>query len=245
MLRRRRSDAWVAGVDGCRGGWVAVFRHARTGDVVWGLFPSIRDVLSAPERPRVVAVDMPIGLLDGARPGGRGPETELRRRLAVAGRAACVFTPPVRAALAATSHATANRINRASSSHRLGLSRQAYNLSSKLAELDRLMTPRLQARVREAHPELAFALMNAGRPLAQPKKSKAGSARRAALLRRHGFAAVVRAARRLPRRYAAPDDLLDAAALARTALRILKGEAMVLPARPPRDAHGLRMEIWG
>jgi predicted RNase H-like nuclease len=236
---------WVAGVDGCRGGWIAVFRHVERGDLVWGLYERFADVLDAPQRPKIVALDLPIGLLDAAAPGGRGPEPMLRRLLAPAGRASCVFTPPVRRALAASTYAEALRINRRSSPHRSGISRQSFGLFAKLRELDALITPRLQARVREAHPEFAFLCMNRGKPVAEPKKTATGFARRAALLRRHGFGPMVAAARSVPRKFASPDDVLDAAAVCWTALRLLRGEATVLPERPVRDGRGLRMEVCG
>ena len=41
----------------------------------------------------------------------------------------------------------------------------------------------------------------------------------------------------------AHDDLLDAFATLWTAQRLLTGDAMIIPAHPPRDARGLRMEI--
>lgn len=236
---------WVAGVDGCRSGWIAALYDVDDGAVAVRRFERFAEVLDAPERPRVVAVDMPIGLLDTGRPGGRGPERELRRLLGQAGRASCVFTPPVRGALAAPSHRQADRINRQSSFDRLGLSRQSYNLIGKLAELDALMSPARQRRVFEAHPEFAFALMNQGAPLAASKKTGEGRRRRIELLAQHGLGAAAKAVRSFARRDAAPDDILDAAALARTALRIWQGDAVRLPARPPRDSRGLRMEIWG
>ena len=236
---------WVAGVDGCRAGWIAVFHDMTSGAIVVRLVERFVEMLEAPERPRIVAVDMPIGLLDAAQPGGRGPESDLRRLLARAGRASCVFTPPVRAALAAPSYRAANRVNRASSADRLGLSKQSYNLIPKLAELDASMTRARQARIFEAHPEFAFALMNGGDPLAAPKKTGEGFRRRVELLRRHGFGEAANAACAFARRDAMPDDVLDAAAVARTALRILRDEAVRFPARPPRDSRGLRMEVWG
>jgi predicted RNase H-like nuclease len=42
---------------------------------------------------------------------------------------------------------------------------------------------------------------------------------------------------------AAPDDVLDAFAALWSADRIARGEAINLPAIPPRDSVGLRMEI--
>ena len=78
------------------------------------------------------------------------------------------------------------------------------------------------------HPELSFAEL-AGAPLAETKHSAAGRARRRALLAAAGIA--------LPERVrAAEDDLLDAAAVAWSALRIASGTARVLPDPPAQ--HG-------
>ncbi|MBN9000303.1 MAG: DUF429 domain-containing protein, partial [Rhizobiales bacterium] len=62
-----------------------------------------------------------------------------------------------------------------------------------------------------------------------------------ALLVRHGFPEAF-LLQRLPK--VAPDDLLDAAALALIARRIRTGEAESFPREPERDARGLRMAIW-
>ena len=42
----------------------------------------------------------------------------------------------------------------------------------------------------------------------------------------------------------ASDDVLDAYAVAWTALRIAKKAARRIPPHPPIDAKGLRMEMW-
>ena len=127
------------------------------------------------------------------------------------------------------------------------LQRLALRMALKVivGDYEQYGLPRPQHRIFEAHPEFAFALMNGGAPLAEPKKTRAGRRRRVELLCRHGLGAAAKAVRSFARRDAAPDDILDAAALARTALRILRGEAVRFPARPPRDPRGLRMEIWG
>jgi predicted RNase H-like nuclease len=52
----------------------------------------------------------------------------------------------------------------------LGLSVQAYHLIPRIRELDALLTPDLQARVWESHPELSFRAMT-GAPIASPKRT--------------------------------------------------------------------------
>ena len=53
---------WLAGVDGCRSGWVAAFVRPTGGDARVRVVPRFADVLGAPEAPTIVAVDIPIGL---------------------------------------------------------------------------------------------------------------------------------------------------------------------------------------
>lgn len=120
-------------------------------------------------------------------------------------------------------------------------------MSAKIREVDAAMTPALQARVREAHPEVTSALLSGRRTgLAHGKKTAAGASERRGLLRAalaHDLdVAGIRA--RLGRSRVLPDDVLDAAACLATARRILEGRAQVLPeGTGERDARGLRMEI--
>jgi predicted RNase H-like nuclease len=132
------------------------------------------------------------------------------------------------------------QLNAASKAIRAGISRQTYNILAKIRDADRCMTPALQARVTESHPEVTFRAMNGNQPLAHSKKTAAGRAQRLALLERvYGPAA---APLTLPKG-AAWDDLYDAAALTWTALRVANGIATHLPEQPERDARGLGMEI--
>jgi predicted RNase H-like nuclease len=110
------------------------------------------------------------------------------------------------------------------------------------------MTPALQARVYECHPELAFWAMNGKRPMALPKKVRnrpdaPGLAERRVLLERHGFQSDLFEMSPWPRSLVGADDIVDACVLAWSAARILRGDAMRLPVEPPVDGRGLRMEI--
>lgn len=197
-------------------------------------------ILTLAEAPRVLAVDMPVGLLDAARQGGRDCDRAARRILG-RGRQSSVFTPPVRRALAARSYLQAIRLNGE------GMSRQAFGILAKIREVDQTLNPREQQIVYEAHPELAFARL-AGAPLAHNKKTYRGREDRAHLLRayygRHYIVADALRAR-FGLAHVGIDDVLDAYALGCTAVRIVAGSAIRLPAsRPPCDATGLRMEIW-
>jgi predicted RNase H-like nuclease len=238
--------AWVAGVDGCPSGWAVVLRRL-DGDSppVFTVLPDFAAVLADPRRPAIIAVDMPIGLPDRVGPGGRGPEREVRRLLGE--RQSSVFAVPSRAAVMADDYRRSCDIAVLTSEPPKKVSKQCFHLFPKIREVDRLMTPELEARVHEAHPELGFWRLNGGRAMALPKKVKsrpnpAGIDERAALLVRHGYDRGF-LDQPLPCGVGR-DDLIDAAVLALTAERIAKGDGLSFPSTPERDGKGLRMAIW-
>jgi predicted RNase H-like nuclease len=100
------------------------------------------------------------------------------------------------------------------------------------------MTPDLQHRVFEVHPELSFFELNDGRPVLSKKKRRVGRDERWRLLERVG---ALRPSR--PRAGEAEDDLLDACAAEWSARRVAQGNDRCIPGDPQRDTRGLRMEI--
>ena len=100
-------------------------------------------------------MDIPIGLLDAAKRGGRDCDIEARKRLG-SRRGSSVFPPPVRATLDSDDYAEANVINHASSDVGIGLSKQCYSIIPKIREVDQFINPDLQERVKEVHPEICF-----------------------------------------------------------------------------------------
>ncbi|MGH8472253.1 MAG: DUF429 domain-containing protein [Gammaproteobacteria bacterium] len=238
-------QVWLAGVDGCRGGWFALLFHlAHASPVLAGLrfvlCRSLSELVNLPENPSPIALDIPVGLLDQAQTGGRSCDRAARALLG-RGRASSVFTPPTRAALQARSYPEAMRLNGA------GMSKQAFHLMAKIRDVDALMQPALQQRIFEAHPELAFVAL-AGHPMRHKKKTPAGAREREALVAPcfgDHFIEPHAARKCYPRSRVALDDVLDAYALAITASRLHGGSAVRLPeSKPERDGNGLRMEIW-
>lgn len=244
-----RGSSWVAGVDGCPGGWLVVLRRLDDPMTLAArIVDRFADVLALPEVPRVIAVDMPIGLPERFGPGGRSCDVEARGNLGQ--RQSAVFAVPSRASVMARDYRRACDVALATSDPPRKVSKQIFNLFSKIREIDALMSPALQERVFEVHPELAFWALNGGRPLELPKKVKSrpfpeGLALRRSLLAAAGYSRAWLEADLFRSRDAGPDDLLDAAACSWTAVRIARGEACRFPAEPPIDARGLRMEIWG
>ena len=178
---------------------------------------------------------MPIGLTDTPRPG-RTCEGEARKLLP--GKTSSVFPTPCRPALACTSYAHANTTSKTLGA---GLTQQTFHLFPKLREIDELLRTerKLQRVVYEAHPELAFARMNGGKPVLSKKRQPEGYAERRKLLAQHGFKTKID---RLPG--AARDDILDAIAVCRTATLIGAGAATRLGPASARDRHDLPMNIW-
>jgi predicted RNase H-like nuclease len=126
---------------------------------------------------------------------------------------------------------------------------QAFGILKNVAEVDALMTPLVQKRIHEAHPELAFRRL-AGRSMRFNKKGRLGRRERIRALTGANLGFDLGGDRfgdRLKEfsgKGVGADDLLDAYALAGTALRIATGEAIRMPPDPPLDPKGLRMEIW-
>jgi predicted RNase H-like nuclease len=225
-VRRR-----VAGVDGCKRGWVVALVPERDDEPTSvHVVASFADVLAL--RPVAIAVDMPIGLPDA---GPRACDIATRARLGV--RRSSVFPSPIRPMLDATSYAEALAIGRRVDGR--GLSRQAFNLIPRIRDVDQHITQRMQAWIGEAHPELCFALL-LGAPCAASKKTAEGRAERLAAITGAYPDAVERIAE--PHLGAALDDVLDAYALTVTARRLNEGMVLRL-GDGARDSTGLRQEV--
>jgi len=230
----------IAGADGCRAGWVVVISAGSESTI--RVVPRFSEILKVASAASVLGVDMPIGLLERAVPGGR--DCDRRARVLLGRRACCVFTPPVRSALLARDYARALAANRRSSAAGLGISIECFGLFPKLREVDAALRrrPALARRVREVHPELAFREMARAPAGLPPKRSPRGRAERLVLLERRF--PDVRAAAAAPPRGAAADDVIDAYAVCWSAERIAARRAVCLPEQPGHDARGLPMAIW-
>ncbi len=236
----------VAGVDGCRSGWVCVLRRVEP-PFEESVFLARRfdDVLNHPAKPSVIAIDIPIGFPERLTGAGRECDCAVRRVLGK--RASSVFAPPARAVLSETDYRRACAAAIATSDPPRQISKQMFHLFSKIREVDDAILA--QSPVFECHPEAAFWAMNNRAPLTEPKKLRsrphaAGLQQRVALLKRHGFSESFLRQARFPRSQAGSDDVLDACACSWTAARIFRGEAISFPAQVPVDAKGLRMAIF-
>lgn len=226
----------VLGVDACRKGWVGVVLRpdgSTTAVLDRTLERLARQLAGTADEAELVAVDIPIGLpLHGHRPA------DVAARAVLGPRRSSVFFTPVRAALRAPTHAAAT-----AASVRLtgkGISRQAYALREAIFDAEAFLDV-AGCPVVEAHPEVSFTML-LGHPGSASKKSWAGLHQRLAALEnagvRLGDLGAVGA-------QAGADDVLDAAAVAWSAQRVLAGTARSFPPDAPHDpATGRPVVIW-
>src|SRR5271156_3342724 len=166
----------VAGIDGCRGGWVAfkvnLPAHSTSVEVV-DLPAWLRE---HPPDLACVGIDIPIGLLAGPRACDKAA-----RKLLGQPRGSSVFPAPCRPALGAQTYAEASSINRQKTT--MGLSQQAWGIAPKIKQVDDAITSDCQRWAFEVHPEVCFWVLAGERPMAHGKKTKAGVSERLDLLR--------------------------------------------------------------
>ena len=211
-------SATIAGVDGCRTGWVVA---TRDGARVVPSFAAIADEFA------LIGVDMPIGL-----PDRWGRSADRAARAYIRPRGACVFPTPPRALLDRHDYGEANDTSKARFG--AGLTRQTFHLLPKIREVDAAIEAATQHRFIEVHPECSFRALT-GSVLA-PKRSALGREQRSCALEAVFGTIEARIAG------ARPDDVLDAYAVLWTALRHERGESTILGGGEV-DGRGLVMRI--
>ena len=115
----------------------------------------------------------------------------------------------------------------------------------KIIEVDALLQQEAPLRdiFREVHPELCFCLMAGQQPIVEGKRTDAGMKIRYGLLEPSFGRWLPHALMDRRKMQCEEDDILDAFAALWTAERIAKGVSQTVPAVPPRDSFGLRMEM--
>ena len=223
----------VLGVDACPFGWVGALLvpgaprpRVILGETLGQLVEMVRadvDIL-------VVGIDIPIGL-----PDSTPRQADALARKELPGRASTVFTTLTRSAYLADTRVEADAVNRRLSGQ--GVGAQAFGLKAKILEVDAWLRTRPTVEVIEVHPEVSFAEM-AGAPL-PPKRTPEGHDQRLATLAASGIArpSVLKGSGY------APDDVLDACAVAWSAHRRATGDARRLPDPPEVFSDGIRAAI--
>ena len=254
----RSAERPIVGVDGCKGGWIAVSQNG-AGRTACRIHATFEALIASYPPDAIIAVDMPIGLPDRIGRAGRGPEALARKHLDE--RQSSVFAIPSRPAVNAATdsfttlekwyedHRKASEVARETSDPPRGVSIQAFALFPKIREIDALLRtrPELRARVIESHPEAAFWRLNGEHAMTLPKKVKgrvnpAGMVERQTLLAACGLDPAF-LQERCPVGSGA-DDFLDACAMLLVAARYARGEARSFPEAPTTDSHDIPIAIW-
>jgi predicted RNase H-like nuclease len=150
-----------------------------------------------------------------------------------------VFAAPIRPVLDCPTYGDARAL--LASMGGPSMSAQSFGIVPAVRAVDAVMTPELERRVVEVHPELTFDCLGGGRRL-PPKRDPAGELARQALLREWRCDLVDSVPSRLSGIGIPMDDALDALACAWTAGRWAAGTAEVL-GEGTRDTRGLRARI--
>ena len=235
------------GVDGCKYGWVSVGLNEDDGFDI-ELFFDFKQLLSHFYAAQLILVDIPIGLSEG-------PERRIcdgnARSLLGAPRSSSVFTTPSRQTvhLAADPHTVFQEaLQKERCVSQRGLSKQAFSIAKKIAQVDSLMTERqaiATPQVREIHPEICFWALDGGKPMQYRKKTTEGLSKRLKVLcREHPKAEEIyeSALSKFLRKDVAKDDVVDALVAAVTG-RYGCGQLSRVPDDDQRDERGLPMEM--
>jgi predicted RNase H-like nuclease len=257
----------VAGVDGCRSGWIVCLHCLDTRDTQLMHVKAFHEILQLTMPVKVVAVDMPIGPPDTTH--RRECETLVRRMLG--DRRASVFSTPARAVLEACGpelvearrgsttqarraaisrvYRKALKINR--SVLGTGLSLQSFHIIPKILEVDQCLgTSSQSTTIIETHPELIFRVLAGGTSLGSSKHVEAGIGRRLEILAQNGHAGIEASWAKLKEKlslhtaHASLDDAIDAAACCVTAEMHALGNTESFPPANVTNACGRPMRIW-
>ena len=231
---------WIAGADGCKSGWFRVSWETGTSKLRFHLIKQAQDLLKTPPQPKVLALNIPIGLTEK---GQRDCDKQARQLLGWPRRTS-VFPAPIRPALEAKNRIDASERTQAIDGRRVNV--QTWAIFPKICEVDKFLQSNLEARkrVHEVHPEVSFYAWAKG-PMKASKKKRAGKLERRELV--DGWLvpdAFDSARKEVPlKKHVSDDDILDAIAALWTANRINDGNNETLPPKPQTDAKGLRMKI--
>lgn len=234
------------GVDGCKGGWLAV-KLSLFNDWEVNLFSSFAQLWKKHAAAALILVDIPIGLREGSSAKRSGERQERRcdkeARKLLGSRRACVFRVPCRPAVYAESYDQASAKNKKLTGTRIF--KATWNIVGKIREVDEFLSNNPEAResVREIHPELCFWSLNHCRPLQYPKRQEKGYQERIEILQPiYPPAQTIVESANYSQKEVKKDDILDALSAALTA-KIGFDNLSSLPPQPERDSLGLPMEM--
>jgi len=121
----------VAGVDGCKSGWIAAIcppSKPEKAELIF--FATFAEILSHSHL-KTIAIDIPIGLPDFGLPGGRIPDREARKKLGP--RRSSVFSVPSRKTVMCDGdYQETCKVARATSKPPRAISRQAFGIFARV-----------------------------------------------------------------------------------------------------------------
>jgi len=152
-IERDKPDWRCVGIDGCRGGWIAV--SITETDFEVDMYHNIREITSKYMEADCFFIDMPMGLPESVQ--DIRPDAEARTYLS--GRGSCIFNVPCRQAVYEVDYQSASETNRIYLGK--GLSKQSFAICNQIRELDEFLAnePEFKERLMESHPEICFAVL--------------------------------------------------------------------------------------
>jgi 8-oxo-dGTP diphosphatase len=233
------AEGLFAGVDGCKGGWIAaILRDRKLQLYKYGAFSElVHDNVHFDG----MLVDMVIGLPGNLEQYKQRPDGVARRLIKP--RTSTIFAVPARQAVYELTKEKQKKAN--VSVVGKGLSEQTIAIIPKMREIDEFLSDNRKYMnvIRESHPEVCFARLN-GRVLLTNKSKRDGICDRVRVLSKflpdlsEDFVRV--SAKSLGCK---PDDILDAICLAVTANLDSQGKTEVIPEVPSVDDKGLTMQM--
>lgn len=242
-LTQEKKGLSSVGIDGCRGGWIAVNITSAGFEVE--LFKSIEEICSKYADSDCLLVDMPIGLPEDV--NDIRPDSEARTYLS--GRTSCIFNTPCRHSVYKEDYFEASQINKQYLGK--GLSKQSFSICNQIREIDEFLekVPNFKGKLRESHPEVCFAVLASKDdfylPLYNSKHTEDGFWDRVEVLEKFydktkEFVSYI-SSHPVLRSHRA--DCIDALSLAVSGLLGLDNGFTSIPDAPAQDARGLNMEI--
>jgi len=238
------------GVDGCKRAWIAV--KITDSDFEICKYSNINDLCEMNEDADSLLIDMPIGLPENSNEESLRPDAKLRKLLTYKApgikteyKGSSVFNIPCRQAVYAKSKDEIIKANQAILGK--GIAEQSIAILPKIRELDEFLNKNnhWKNRIKESHPEVAFCVLNGGRPIMENKATDEGANKRIELLMKYypytndvvvkfytdgGTKGIL-------------NDLLDALCLAVVGLIGMDRNYKTIPEHPQQDSRGLLMQV--
>ncbi len=237
-------QASVIGVDGCKAGWILA-KISPENHLSFSIFSTIKLAWVQMENAARILIDIPIGLIE--RTGKPRDCDRLARKALGRPRSSSVFPTPCRNALYAKTYEKANELNRKFT--KKGLSKQAWNISAKILQVDLLIRQNLRINqvMWESHPEVCFWSLNRQKSMRFNKRKKAGFQERLDLLEKaskkiHLRVDIDSVLHQFPRSHVQKDDILDSWVLALAATGLF-GSFKSFPENVPFDDQNIPQRI--